>query len=62
MKIGIRRWMIGLFLSVLVAAVPILGGCNKRPDPRDNPDFNEEAIDPSTIQMGDMGGKDDAKE
>lgn len=61
MKWYMRRCMIVIF-STLLAVLPVSGGCGKRADPRDNPDFNEQAIDPSTVRIEDMGGtKDESK-
>lgn len=44
----------GIMVAVLLVsltAVPVFPGCSRRPDPRDNPEFNEAALDPSTIQL-----------
>lgn len=61
-KCDMRHWMILIVLAVPLVGLPVLGGCGRRSDPRDNPDFNEEAIDPSTVRMGEMGdGKDRGK-
>lgn len=59
-------WGRGAVLCLLLAAFtagPVLVGCNKRPDPRENPDFVDTS-DPSKVQMKPIGGPgpDQAKE
>ncbi len=41
-----------LALCLLLATFTVSVGCNSKPDPRDNPDFNEaSAEDPMAIEM-----------
>lgn len=47
------------FVGVLTICVGLIGlcGCNSRPDPRENPEFNEEAYnDPGTVLSTMEGG------
>lgn len=40
-----RKWLI--FWAVCFAVLPVPGCGSGRPDPRDNPSFNEQAVDPA---------------
>ncbi len=52
----IRRSVVACALLGVVVALPAMVGCNKRPDPRANPDFKEENLDPSKVKMEPIGG------
>jgi hypothetical protein len=44
----ISKFLLALSLCIVSASA----GCNRKPDPRDNPDFNNEALeDPGKIKM-----------
>jgi predicted small lipoprotein YifL len=51
-----KNVVLSLFaLSMLSLA---LAGCNKGPDPKKNPDFQEKTLmDPGAVKMGDNGPK-----
>jgi hypothetical protein len=46
-----------LFTVCLSLGIVFLTGCDSRPDPRKNPDFNEGALtNPGSIEMKPLGG------
>jgi hypothetical protein len=52
MKDTLRRWVTLLTLLGVVLWLPAVVGCGGgRPDPRANPEFNEETLDPTKLQM-----------
>ncbi len=60
MKKWIRNLAVGLALLSIAGMMPTMIGCNKRPDPKANPDFNAENLDPSKVQMKPIGGPGDS--
>lgn len=51
MKKWLRLWVVVCPLLAVVLALPVATGCNREPDPRDNPDFQESNLDPSNVKM-----------
>jgi hypothetical protein len=55
MKDEMKRWITSLALLGLILWVPAMVGCGGgRPDPRANPEFQEENLDPTKVTLPDF--------
>jgi hypothetical protein len=51
-----KRLIPAVAMGCLAVLLSLSVGCNRRPDPRENPDFNESSLkDPMSIEMAPTG-------
>lgn len=56
MKKCLRICIVTLTLASVVAWLPTMAGCSGKKNPKANPEFKEENLDPTKVKMQPIGG------